>query len=186
MNYKYAKKDYDKENMARIVGRALPISTKFSVEICNFIRNKSTSEAKEILKGVAEGKHAIPFKIFNNGLSHKRGMGAGRFPKKPAIEIIKLLESVEANAQFKGLNTSNLQIKHICAHFASRPWHYGRQRRRKTKRTHIEIVVGEKKIKDTEKKADEKTKEKEIKEENKVELKQEKTDKKGENKQEKK
>ena len=34
-------------------------------------------------------------------------------------------------------------IIHICAHRAARPWHYGRQRRRKTKRTNVEVVVKE-------------------------------------------
>lgn len=138
--------------MARVAGRALPISTKFSIEICNFIKKKSTSEAKKILQDVIDGKKAIPFKIFNKDLSHKRKIGPGRYPKKSAIEIVKLIESVEANAQFKGLNTSNLSITHINAHLASRPWRYGRQRRRKAKRTHIEIVVEEKKTEEKGKK----------------------------------
>ena len=60
------------------------------------------------------------------------------------FEIIKLMEDVEANAQFKGLNTSNLVIAHISAHKAGKAWHYGRKSRRKMKRTTIEIVVEEK------------------------------------------
>lgn len=151
---------YDKENMAKVVGSALPISTKFSVEICNFIRNKKISEAKKILQKVIFGKEAIPFKIFNRGLSHKKSLGPGRYPKKAAEEILNLLESVEANAQFKGMNTSDLQIIHINAHLASRPWRYGRQRRRKAKRTHVEVIVEEKKSK-SEGKKEEKVKKKE-------------------------
>ncbi len=146
--------------MARVVGRSLPISTKFSIEICNFIRNKTTSEAKEILQKVIEKKQAIPFKIFKRELSHKRKIGPGRYPKKTAIEVIKLLESVEANAQFKGMNTSALHITHINAHLASRPWRYGRQRRRKAKRTHIEIIVEEKKAEEKKGKSEKKPKEK--------------------------
>ena len=131
---------------------SLPISTKFSVEICNFIRGKPVSKAKMILNRVVEGKQAIPFRKFIRNLSHKRKIGPGRYPKKPAIEIIKLLDAVEANAQFKGLNTSNLVINHICPHMASRPWHQGRKRRRKTKRTTIEIIVEESREKSEEKK----------------------------------
>ena len=145
MKYRYAKKDYNKENMARVVGKTLSLSTKFSTEICRFIRGKKTSEAKEILKGVVERKVAIPFKRYHKRLSHKRKIGPGRYPRNASLEIIKLLESAEANAQFKGLNTSNLQISHICAHLAGKQWHYGRQRRTRAKRTHIEIVVEEKK-----------------------------------------
>ena len=73
----------------------------------------------------------------------KKKKGPGKYPVKAAGIIKKLLESVESNAQFKGLNTSNLIIKHIKADFASRPWHFGRQRRRKMKRTNIEVVVEE-------------------------------------------
>ncbi|MEA2036384.1 MAG: 50S ribosomal protein L22 [Nanoarchaeota archaeon] len=173
MNYDYATKDYNKESMARVIGKSLPISTKFSIEICDYIRSKTTAEAKKLLKQVAEGKKAMPFKKFNRDLSHKKSIGPGRYPKKPALEIIQLLESVEANAQFKGLNTSNLQIKHICAHLASRPWRYGRQRRRKTKRTHLEIIVEEKQVKDKSKESE--AKKKDVpKKESKIEVKQEK------------
>ena len=137
--------------MAKVVGRALPISTKFCIEICNFIRDMSTSDAKKILQTVVEGKKAVPFKIFNGGLGHKRKIGPGRYPIKATTEIISLIESAEANAQFKGLNTSDLYIAHINAHLASRPWRYGRQRRRKAKRTHIEIIVEERKAKSEDK-----------------------------------
>ena len=57
--------------------------------------------------------------------------------------FLGLLKSVEANAQFKGLHSSNLQIVHICAHRAARPMRSGRQRGRQTKRTHVEIVLQE-------------------------------------------
>ena len=153
MDYRYATKEYNNENMARVVGRSLPISTKKSVEVCNFIRNKTTSQAKEILQRVINKKQAIPFRIYTKDLGHKRGIGPGRYPKNVAIEINNLIEAVEANAQFKGLNTSDLQIKHICAHMASRPWRYGRKRRRKAKRTSIEIIVEEKKAKEGKDKA---------------------------------
>ena len=147
MKHNYSTKKYDKENMAKVFGRALPISTKFCIEICNFIREMGTSNAKKILQDVVDGKRAVPFKIFNDGLSHKRKIGPGRYPIKATTEIIGLIESAEANAQFKGLNTSDLCITHINAHLASRPWRYGRQRRRKAKRTHIEIIVEERKAK---------------------------------------
>ena len=173
--------------MARVVGKSLPISTKFSIEICNFIRGKTTSEAIKRLNEVIDGKKAIPFRIFNKDLSHKRKIGPGRYPKKASIEIVKLLESAEANAQFKGLNTSELYISHINAHLASRPWRYGRQRRRKAKRTHIEIVVEENKT-DANKKAkveqktDKPSRDKEVKKAGKPAVKENKPIKKEEQK----
>ncbi len=154
MRYSYASNynvKYKKENMAKVVGRALPISTKFAVEICSFIRHKNLSDAKKILQEVIELKRAIPFRRYKRDLSHKKEVGPGRYPKKASKEVLKLIESVEANAQFKGLNTSNLEIVHICAHKASRPWHYGRKRGRRMKRTHIEIIVEEKSSKEEKK-----------------------------------
>ena len=142
---KYSTVDYEKENMARAIGRSLSISTKDSVEICSFVRDRSTTEAKKLLSEVIELERAVPYRVYNKGLAHKRKIGPGKYPAKAAGEVIRVIESAEANAQFKGLNTANLIIKHINAHLAAKQWHYGRKRRRRAKRTHIEIIVQEKK-----------------------------------------
>ena len=131
MVHNYSDKDYNKEHMARVVGRALPISTKVSIEVCNRIRKNKVSRAKVILKEVVDMKTPIKFTRFMNGAGHKKGIGPGKYPQKAAGEILKIIESVEANAQFKGLNTSELIIKHISAQNAGNTWRYGRHRRRK-------------------------------------------------------
>lgn len=131
--------------MARAIGKALPISFKQSVEICSFIKNKNVNDAKKLLQGVAEQKIAVPFKRYNFDLGHKRKIGPARYPLKASRQFIQLIESAEANAQFKGINTSNLVISHISAHKAGKAWHFGRKTRRKVKRTNIEIVVEESK-----------------------------------------
>jgi len=133
---------------ALVTGRALPISTKASVEICHTVRHMDLQKAKELLDKVIKEKQPIAYKRFNRDLSHKKNIGPGRYPVKTAKMIKMLLESVEANAQFKGLNTSLLTISHIAAHQASRPFRFGRQRRRKAKRTHITIKVEEQKKKE--------------------------------------
>lgn len=138
-------KNYDGEHMARAIGVALPISFKQSVEICNFIRHKNAGLVKKMLGEVIAKKRAIPFRRFDFDLGHKRKIGPGRYPESASIEFIKLIESAEANAQFKGLNTSNLVIYHVSANKASKAWHYGRKSRRKMKRTNVEIFVEEKK-----------------------------------------
>lgn len=140
----YSFSNYDKTHMARALGAALPISFKYSVEICKLIRNKNIIEAKKLLKNVAERKIAVPFQRYNFDLGHKKKIGPGRYPEKASREITRLIEGVESNAQFKGLNTSNLVITHIGAHKAGKVWHYGRKSRRKMKRTTIEICVEEK------------------------------------------
>ena len=142
--YNYTIKMAEEEHIAKAAGRALPISTKQSIEICAFIRHIPLEKAKKKLVEVINKKSAIPFKRFNGDVGHRKGkIAAGRYPEKASGYILKLLETVEANAQFKGLNTSNLLIIHICAHKAANQWHYGRQRRRKMKRTNVEVVVKE-------------------------------------------
>lgn len=151
----YAFNDYKPEVMARALGRSLPISTKQAVEICNYLRNRKLQQAKELLSLAIAKKKAIPFKRFTNGLGHKPGkMAAGRFPVKASSEFMKLLESVEVNAQTKGLNTGELSLVHLCAHQAHRAMRNGRQRRRQFKATHVEVVVQETpEVKKKEKKA---------------------------------
>ncbi len=145
MAYHYATKDFSKQSMARAVGVALPVSVKHSVEVCNYIRNRKIAEAKKLLDLVISEKRAVPYGRFNQGLAHKTGVGPGRFPVKTSEEIKKLLESVEANAQFQGLSTSNLVITAAVVQKAPVSWHYGRQRRRKMKRATIEIIAKESK-----------------------------------------
>lgn len=142
--------------MAKAAGRDLPISAKHSREVCRFIRGKGLQRVKKELAEVIKGKRAVPYGKYNQELSHKKGMGAGRFPKKTCQEILGLLESVEKNAQFKGLNTAQLEIVHICSHRGARPWHYGRQRGRKMKRANVEVIVRERKKKEEVKKGERK------------------------------
>ena len=137
-----AKKETN-EKLAKAYGSALPISTKVSIEICNFIRGKNLNKAIAILKRVLEMKEAIPYKRFDNDIGHKPGISAGRYPQKASTHILNLLESVKSNAQAKNLDTDNLKITLLVANKGSRPWRYGRQRRRKAKRTHIIINVEE-------------------------------------------
>jgi len=137
--------DYDKEHMAKVVGRSLPISTKFSVEVCRFIKGKKVSVAKQHLAEVIKLIRAVPIKISKREIPHQIGVGPAKFPKKIAAEVLSLVEGAEANAQFKGLNTSNLIIKKAAACKAATQWHYGRQKRRRMKRTNIEIIVEESK-----------------------------------------
>ncbi len=148
--------DYDKEKMAIAVGKSLPISTKHCIEIASAIRGKKLSVAKQIVQDSIDFKKAIPFRRFNDNVGHKKGrMASGRYVPKACTAVMKLLDSVEANAQFKGLNTNALVINHVNANIASRPWRVGRQSRRKSKRTHFEVVVIEAETKAREKPAKE-------------------------------
>lgn len=142
MSYNYTLKEYNKEQMSRAISM-LPISGKKSVEICNFIRNKNVAKAKKLLEGVIEKKVAVPFKRYNRGIPHRKVIGPGKFPIKACSHILQLINSAEANAQNKGLNSSNMLIKHLSVKKASQQYHTGRKRARKMKRCYVEIVLSE-------------------------------------------
>ena len=59
------------ENSARVVGLDLPISTKQSIVICDFIRYKGVDMAKKELKLVLEKKLAIPLRRFHDSRGHR-------------------------------------------------------------------------------------------------------------------
>jgi len=118
---------------------SLPISTKYSVAICRFIKNKKIETAIADLGQVLLKKKAVPMK---GEIPHKKGksMMSGRFPKKATEHFIKLLKSLAANANANDLN--NPAISEAVPNLASRP--YGRFGRIKRKRTHVRITAIEK------------------------------------------
>lgn len=141
MTINYSYQNWKPESMARVYGRDLPISSKQSIEICKWIKNKTLERAKRDLKDVLVHKTAVPYTRFNWNVGHKPGIGPGRYPENASEEILVLLNSVESNAVQKNLDVGSLTIVHAAAHRASKPWRAGRQSRRKAKRSHVEIVV---------------------------------------------
>ncbi|MBT3836017.1 50S ribosomal protein L22 [Candidatus Woesearchaeota archaeon] len=139
------------EQIASAKGSSLPISTKASIEISNYLRFRSTKFAKQFLADVIVKKQAVPFKKFNRDMGHKVGMMAGRYPIKAATSFLHLIKSAESNAQAKGLNTGSLKIIKLLANKASAPAGGGRHRQG-TKRSHLEIQVKEMSVKKKDKK----------------------------------
>ena len=133
-----------KENMARAITKDLGISSKVSMEIANFLRGRTSVEAKTILERVLKKKQPIPFKRFTDGVGHRKGAGlaSGRFPQKASEAFLTLIKQCEANAQAKGLS-SDLRIVHLVVQRGTNMFRHGRQRRRMYKRTHLEIVLEE-------------------------------------------
>src|SRR6056297_1072114 len=125
MKTKYAFQEM-KENMARAITKDSGVSTKVSIEIANFLRGKSSAEAKTILERVLKKKQAIPFKRFNDGVGHRKGAGiaAGRFPQKASEAFVTIIKQCEANAQAKGLS-ADLRIVHLVAQKGSNTFRHG-------------------------------------------------------------
>ena len=147
------------EHQAKVVGKDLPISIKHVIEICNYIRGRSIDDARKELHKVVKLERAIPFKIYKDNTGHRKShMGAGRYPVKASSFILKMLDSLEANAQNKGLDINSLYLTKIIPNKAHEPWHYGRLKRRQARRSHVEIIGEELEKKQEKKKSKEQSK----------------------------
>ena len=139
------------EDQARAKANELPISPKHSIEIANFIRNMKTAEAIAYLEDVIALKKAIPFKRFNRNVAHKRsltGWDAGRYPVKASKAFIRVLSSLEKNAEYVGLDPEKLRITHVSANRGRRtkaffPRAMGRATPKMRESVNIEIIARE-------------------------------------------
>lgn len=114
----------------------LPVSTKHSIAICNFIRGKNIDYSIGILEDVQKFKKAVPMK---GEIPHRKGkIMSGRYPIKAAGEFIKILKSLRSNAIVNELELEKYVI--FCkSNVASRPYKkFGRAR---FKRTNVQIKL---------------------------------------------
>jgi|SRR3989344_70929 len=132
-----------KSNTVAVRAKGLPVSTKMSIEVCDNIRHKNLSTARRILNDVLSMKRALPIGRFNHDLCHKPGMAAGRYPLSTASHFLKLVNSLEKNAENKGLNTKNLVITFAKADRGERRIKASRRGRACAKNTHIELHAEE-------------------------------------------
>jgi large subunit ribosomal protein L22 len=138
------------ENIAKAIGREMHISPKHSMEVCRMIRGKKLEKAKEMLEGVIAKTRAVPFKRHHRCMGHRKGkgFGPGRYPVKAAGAILKIIESAEANAEYSGLDTESLVIRHISAYKGRTisgwmPRAHGRSSPKDTETVNIEVILEE-------------------------------------------
>ena len=115
------KKDYqakvgNEKKIARAIAKNQPVSTKFATELCREMRGKTLSSVEERLERIRDGKEFLPLRQYNKKVPHRKGdsssgVKSGRFPRNLCGVVLKLLESVKANADFKGLDSENLLIE---------------------------------------------------------------------------
>ncbi|MBN1940605.1 MAG: 50S ribosomal protein L22 [Candidatus Diapherotrites archaeon] len=152
-----AKKEYQKELQGKNIAKAFAtnqrISLKYSTELCREVKGQRIDKAEKYLQRIIEKKDFLPLRKYNKKVPHRRGEGksnvkSGRYPKNVCKAFISLLNSVKANADFKGLDTDNLLIINAFASQGfSRTGHQPKGRiggkRWKKKSTHLEIVARE-------------------------------------------
>ncbi len=152
--WKYSFKFRDEEKIAKAVVMDVPVHPKIMREVAEAIRGMNLKKAKKYLERVIEKKEAVPFRHAHGKQAHRRGLAdkwgwpAGRYPVKAARYMLKLLDNVEANAEFKGLDTEKLKIVAIVVHkgLTLKRWMpraFGRATPKNRIHSHVEIAVME-------------------------------------------
>ena len=130
-----------KKNEATVNGKNLPISTKHTIAICNFIRNKNIDKAISELEDVSKLKRAVPMR---GEIPHRKGMMSGRYPVNASKLIIRLLKSLKSNAMVNELELEKYKL-YCTPNIASRPYkRFGHGRLKRTNVT-IKLIKTEKK-----------------------------------------
>ncbi len=138
----------DPETTSRALGVEISVSPKHCREVCKMLVGKKVEDAKKYLQGVIELKTPVPYTRFKMFLNPKPKVGPGRYPKKAAKAILRVIESAQSNAEYKGLEADNMRIKVAAAHRGSieksyMPRAQGRSTPWNEQTTNIEIILEE-------------------------------------------
>jgi large subunit ribosomal protein L22 len=148
--FKYAFQNFDSTKHVRASLREKQISHKHAREIAVAIKGLSLEKARDYLQNVISMKSAVPFRRYNKQVGHKSdpGVMSGRYPQKSATEFLKLLDNLESNAEYKGMDLDRLKIINATVHkgvLIKRfiPRAMGRATPKNNVLTHVELVAQE-------------------------------------------
>jgi len=148
--YNYAFQNFDATKHVRASIREKKISHKHARETAKAIKGLTLEKARDYMLSVVAKERAIPFRRFKNQVGHKSdpGMMSGRYPQKTAREFLKLLDNLESNAEYKGMDMDRLKIINATTHkgvIIKRfiPRAQGRATDKNDALTHVELVAQE-------------------------------------------
>ena len=148
--YNYAFQNFDATKHVRASIREKKISHKHARETATAIKGLTIEKARDYMLSVIAKERAIPFRRFKNQVGHRSdpGMMSGRYPEKTAGEFIKLLDNLESNAEYKGMDLDRLRIVNATVHKGVvvkrfTPRAMGRATAKNNVLTHIELVAQE-------------------------------------------
>lgn len=108
------------EQIARAYAPEQKMSWKKSIEVARFIKGMTLKQAREWLQDVVELKRPIPIKTFKKKQAHHsvpwHGWPVAKWPVKVAKRFLEVLENLENNARFKGLDVERVVILHAAVH----------------------------------------------------------------------
>jgi len=150
MQFKYAFQNYDRTRHVRASLREKTISHKHAREIAVKIKGMPIETARNYLQDVIRLKRAVPFRRYHNEVGHKSDTGvmSGRYPQKAATEFVKLLDNLESNAEYRGMDLDRLKIINAAVHKGRKiqrfiPRAMGRASPKIDILTHVELVAQE-------------------------------------------
>lgn len=148
--YNYAFQNYDPTRHVRSSLREKDISHKHAREVAVSIKGLSIEKARDYMLTIIERKRAVPFRRYKNQVGHRPdpGVMSGRYPQKTAKEFIKVLDNLESNAEYKGMDLDRLRIVNATVHkgvIVKRfiPRAMGRATPKNNVLTHVELVAKE-------------------------------------------
>lgn len=114
---------------AKAYGRALRISNKSSVRVCREINGMNLAKGKRLLGDLIKKRRSMEGKYYTNA----------------SREILNIINSAEANAEFKGLDSERLVI-HASSHQGFTFMRPRKLKMRGTRRkiTNIQVVLEQK------------------------------------------
>lgn len=138
----------DPEKTSKAIGKEIGVSPKKCREVCKMLVGMKVEDAKTYLKGVADLKTPVPYTRFKMQLSPKPKVGPGRYPRNAALAILRVIESAQSNAEYKGLEADGMRVKVAAAHRGRiqkgyMPRAQGRSTPWNDQTTNIEIVLEE-------------------------------------------
>ncbi len=146
----YAFQNYDSTRHVRASMREKQISHKHAREIAVQIKGLSIEKARDYLQSVVNKQRAVPFRRYKNQVGHRSdpGVMSGRYPEKSATEFLKLLDNLESNAEYKGMDLDRLKIINATVHKGVlikrfTPRAMGRATPKNNVLTHAELVAQE-------------------------------------------
>jgi len=145
-HWEYSVKELDEARTVKASLREIDVSPKWSREVCRAIVGLTIPEARRLMEDVIAMKRMIPYRRYKKKRAHHaQTKGPGGYPVKVARHMLKLLDSLEANAEFKGFDPDEVVIVHAAAHKARRlkkfmPRAFGRATPYDKQLVHIEVI----------------------------------------------
>ncbi|OYT26252.1 MAG: 50S ribosomal protein L22 [Thermoprotei archaeon ex4572_64] len=137
------------DQIVKARGHEYRISWKKAVEVASFIKYFTLKQAQDYLKRVIELKTPIPIRRFTRKQAHHttpwRGWPIAKWPIRVSRAFLEVLENLENNAIYKGLDIDRVVLVHIATHKGIKirnymPRAFGRSTPWFQDTVHIEII----------------------------------------------